>query len=186
MRLTRLASEDFEARDWIADSGWPIRLAELGPYYERAQRVFRLEAGGYGPDDWDDPWRMQLPIPTGDVQTGIFQFGSREIFTRLYRRQLERSLNVSVYHHATALEIETDEAGARATGVRAASRPGREIRVEADTVVLTGGGIACAQMLLLSDRVQKAGLGNRHDLVGRYYMDHPMVQGGDFVPRTPA
>ena len=34
------------------------------------------------------------------------------------------------------------------------------------------GGIENARLLLLSNRVQPAGLGNGHDLVGRYFMEH--------------
>lgn len=33
-------------------------------------------------------------------------------------------------------------------------------------------------MLRNADRVQKSGLGNEYDLVGRYFMDHPFVPQG--------
>jgi choline dehydrogenase-like flavoprotein len=39
-------------------------------------------------------------------------------------------------------------------------------------VILCGGAIENARMLLVSDDNGPAGLGNRHDLVGRYLMDH--------------
>src|SRR5690606_26488761 len=35
-----------------------------------------------------------------------------------------------------------------------------------------------ARLLLASNRVQSEGLGNGHDLVGRYFMDHPRLQSG--------
>ena len=185
VRLTRLSAIDFERRDWIEKSGWPITLGDLEPYYERAQRVFRLEPGAYNADDWEDPEAVHLPIPGDDVETAMFQFGTGEVFTTRYRRELEQSGNVRVYHHATALEIETDADGAEATGVRAASLPGREFRVRARCVVLAGGGMSSAHLLLLSDRVRPEGLGNRHDLVGRYFMDHPILRGGAFIPASP-
>ena len=50
---------------------------------------------------------------------------------------------------------------------------------------LAGGGLANAQLLLASDHVQPNGLGNAHDQVGRHLMDHPLLFGGDFVPRPP-
>ncbi|MFC6671847.1 GMC oxidoreductase [Marinobacterium aestuariivivens] len=42
--------------------------------------------------------------------------------------------------------------------------------------VLACGGIENARILLLSNRVARAGLGNQYDRVGRFFMDHPMVQ----------
>ena len=38
---------DFEVRDWVPHSGWPITPAELVPYYARASRVVQI-----GPDEW--------------------------------------------------------------------------------------------------------------------------------------
>ena len=40
------------------------------------------------------------------------------------------------------------------------------------------GGIENARVLLLSNKIQKNGLGYQHDLVGRFFMDHPHVGSG--------
>jgi choline dehydrogenase-like flavoprotein len=53
--------------------------------------------------------------------------------------------------------------------------------VAARIVVLATGGLENARLLLLSNRVQKAGLGNGNDLVGRYFMDHPWLTGAGFA-----
>jgi choline dehydrogenase-like flavoprotein len=52
-------------------------------------------------------------------------------------------------------------------------------------VILAAGGVESAHLLLLSNKTQKAGLGNQNDLVGRFFMDHPLVYGGLFVPSNP-
>ncbi len=33
---------DFEVRDWIPHSGWPLRKSDLVPFYERAQPICQL------------------------------------------------------------------------------------------------------------------------------------------------
>ena len=160
VRLARLSESDFEPRDWIENSGWPIRRADLDAYYDRARRIFQLDAGGYETEDWECPDVARLPVPE-DIETAMFQFGNGRVFTRDYRRELERSSHVRVYHHATAVELETDAAASKVTAVRLASNPGREFRVRAKCVVLACGGMASAQLLLLSNRTQPEGLGNR-------------------------
>jgi choline dehydrogenase-like flavoprotein len=44
------------------------------------------------------------------------------------------------------------------------------------------GAIESPRLLLLSNQSQKCGLGNRNDLVGRYFMEHPHLWSGRFYP----
>ena len=71
---------------------------------------------------------------------------------------------------APAVEIELD--GARIEAVRVAVGAGQEVRVVARQVVLAGGGIENARLLLASRQATPAGLGNAHDQVGRCFMEH--------------
>jgi choline dehydrogenase-like flavoprotein len=48
--------------------------------------------------------------------------------------------------------------------------------VTAECYVLAGGGIENARLLLASNGVQEAGVGNVSDTVGRYFMEHLRVQ----------
>ena len=52
------------------------------------------------------------------------------------------------------------------------SLAGRRVTVRALRFVLATGGIESARLLLASRDVQDTGIGNRHDVVGRYYMCH--------------
>ncbi|MGH9382557.1 MAG: GMC oxidoreductase, partial [Thermoanaerobaculia bacterium] len=69
--------------------------------------------------------------------------------------------------------------GRRVVGVEAARADGTRFRVRAGTVVLAAGGIENPRLLLLSDAVHRHGLGNERDVVGRYFMDHPVVRLGE-------
>jgi choline dehydrogenase-like flavoprotein len=40
---------DFEKRDWVPYSGWPISRADLDPYYERAHQVVQTGPYNYDP-----------------------------------------------------------------------------------------------------------------------------------------
>ena len=50
---------------------------------------------------------------------------------------------------------------------------GNELRISARVFVLACGGLENARLLLVSRRRHANGLGNRHDIVGRYFMEHP-------------
>jgi choline dehydrogenase-like flavoprotein len=54
--------------------------------------------------------------------------------------------------------------------------------VKARNYVLATGGLENARLLLLSNKVMTAGLGNQNDLVGRFFMEHPHLSGfGEIV-----
>src|SRR5690606_17813147 len=86
---------------------------------------------------------------------------------------------VRVFLYANAVEIETDATGRRVTRVRAATLSGRRLAVTVKHCVLAAGGIENPRLLLASNRIQPAGIGNGRDLVGRFFMDHPRLLTGD-------
>lgn len=182
LRAGPLDEVDFERRDCVPHSGWPFGLAELEPYYRRAQAVCGLGPYAYDGKTWERPDHARLPFDSGKVVTTVWQFGDQARFTRDYVDELRRARKVTVYLHANAVEIETDESGRTATHVRVRTLAGGEFRVAARAIVLAAGALANARLLLLSSSVHRQGLGNRHDLVGRFFMEHPIVHAGCLVP----
>lgn len=187
VRLRPLDPIDFEERDWVPHSGWPFGKAHLDPFYERAHAVCQIGPYTYEVKDWEDPAKTPpLPFANGRVKTTIFQFALRDIFFKEYREEIERAVNVATYLNANAVEIETNETAQTATRLRVATLSGNTFWVKAKLFVLALGGIEIPRLLLLSDKVQKCGLGNQNDLVGRFFMEHPHLWSGIYVPSDPA
>jgi choline dehydrogenase-like flavoprotein len=182
LRLLQMTAADFEARPWIDESGWPISFAEFAPYYDRAQSWFDLEQRSYTPGDWEGAGTSALALEGTGVRTGMFHFAYKNVILESYRAAISASPNVTVYYNATATKLDMDESGKRITGVRATTGLGHELVFEADMFVLAQGGLATPQLLLSSNDRQQNGIGNQHDLVGRYFMDHPLLFGGIFTP----
>src|SRR5262249_46779809 len=90
---------------------------------------------------------------------------------RVYRNAVLTAANIYTCLHAHAVEVETDPAGRTATGVLLKTLDGREMRVTARVVVLAAGGIETPRLLLLSRRAVPSGLGNHHDLWGRFFTE---------------
>jgi choline dehydrogenase-like flavoprotein len=185
VRYATLDEIDFEKRDWMPYSGWCFDRATLEPYYQRAQ-----VAGGSGPyayaaASWEDEQAKRLPIIGNRVQTSMYQFGSRFVFTQTFRDRVIQSPNITLYTYGTAVELETEETAQTVKRVRVACLSGNRFWVSARIFVVASGGIESARLLLLSNKVQPNGLGNQNDMVGRCFMDHPFVCTGEFVPADP-
>ena len=102
-----LDEEDFEERDWVPNSGWPFRRAELEPYYERAHRLCQLGPFNYNIDAWNsDDKNCSSPFNTGRLVTKFFQLVPTEPddlrrFGRVYRDDIRSSPNTVSYTHLT-------------------------------------------------------------------------------------
>ena len=187
LRCAPLDPVDFRAKPWLADyPAWPVTRAELDPYYERAHQVYRLGPYKYDAADWECEQARRLPLDESVVRTNVWQYGRQSSFASELPAQVAAAGNVTVYDHSNVVEVETNESGTEATGVRVACLGGTTFSVKAKVVILATGGIENARLLLLSDRVQRGGLGKAHDLVGRYFMEHQSVDGGTLVPASPA
>ena len=84
--------------------------------------------------------------------------------------------------HGTVVEVVTGPGDRTVTHVRVRCLGGTGFRVRARFFVLAAGGIENARVLLTSTGACARGLGNEHDLVGRYFMDHPRDYSCALVP----
>jgi choline dehydrogenase-like flavoprotein len=92
-----------------------------------------------------------------------------------------RQPNVSLFTNTEAHRLITDGRARRVVAVEA-TRDGQRIRLEASLFVVSCGAVNSAALLLRSNDVHPAGLGNSSGLVGKRYMAHlaTMMQGVDF------
>lgn len=180
---------DFEYRDWVPYSGWPIKKKELLSYYHEAQKICELGAFEYGAAYWEKKYQDSNIRPDlftkSKLETKMFQWGPPTRFGQEYRDELKRAANVSVYLHANATEIVTTDNARVVTEIKIKSLDGNEFIIKAKKFVLALGGIENPRLLLASNRTQKTGLGNQNDLVGRFFMEHPHPVSGVILPASP-
>jgi len=182
VRYVDMDAIDFEKRDWVPYSGWPITKEDLIPFYKRAHKFCRLGPYDYSTESWETENTPRLSTKDDQITSSMFKFGPSNIFTTEYRIQIEKSSNITTYLNANVVEIETDETAQTIKRVHAACLTGNRFSVKAKIFILATGGTENARLLLLSNRVQTSGLGNQYDVVGRYFMDHPIVYPGHLYP----
>ncbi len=171
---------DFEKRDWLEHSGWPITRSELEPFYRRAQPVV-----GLGPFEYDnlDFWQEKikqpdLPVKETRLRTEVYNRSPPTRFGKEYRQELGDAKNIRVYLNANVLEILPNEAATQVTRLNVTCIDGPAFTVAARKFILATGGMENARLLLLSNSIAKNGLGNDRDLVGRFFMDHLLLRPG--------
>ena len=168
---------DFEKRDWVPHSGWPIRREDLDSFYVRAQPLLELGPYEFSAAAWQrrDPALVPLPLDPRVVWTKMWQFSPPTRFGTRYRDAIFGARNVELYTHANVCEIEPNDAVTAVQGLRVRGLDGKEIRVRARHYVLACCSIQNARLLLTSR------LGNANDLVGRFFMEHIEMPGGHLV-----
>lgn len=166
---------DFQERSWIPDSGWPIDLEELQRYIARANELSEagkadFDARSVFPDKqkellrhFDNEDFATWPLERWSIPTD---------YSKRYRSDLEAASNVRVLMHSHGIHLQLDSSGSRVDHVVAACKPGRSFQIHAKQTVLACGALENARLLLASRDVLPEGVGNRHDLVGRYYQSH--------------
>jgi len=151
---------DFRRRDWVPNSGWPIGREDIERYYQRASQSLKAP----DPAKFDGkPGFLHSAIL--EPRLFLSQQKKRWRWGDNFRAVLKRSEVASIYLNAHMVRIE--ESSATVAEIHVRTPAGNAFKVKAQAFVLAAGGIENARLLLLSN------IGNQHDQVGRYYMDHP-------------
>ena len=166
---------DFEKRDWVAHSGWPIAKQDLRSYYLRAEEVMQAPHATYEPETWP---RSGISPPTYDNSKLIAfysQFARVPDFAKKYRDDLQAAANITVLTHANVVSLEANEGASALREARVRSFQQQNARVQARFFIVCCGGIDTPRLLLASSSVEPNGIGNEQDVVGRFFQDHPGI-----------
>jgi choline dehydrogenase-like flavoprotein len=190
-RCATLDEIDYEARDWVPFSGWPVCHEDMKPYLKRSAPHLGLTIGTGFTDDafWTiAKRRRQMPKLDERLLVSFFWQFSKDANNPFDYMRFAKTLrglareSVRVFVNATVTHINTNETGSAVKSVEVRSRDGRVREISTPCVVLCGGGIENPRLLLASNRRVPSGIGNQNDLVGRFLMDHPRGKVGIFDP----
>jgi choline dehydrogenase-like flavoprotein len=170
---------DFSARAWVPRSGWPISLAQLEPYYRRAERLLGVPPVSYDEGSW--PRGLPMPRTSEGLLRRFSTFSPVPNFAASHGATLRRAGNVTVLLHANAVALRLRDDGATVEAIEIASLPGRSGRVRARRYVICCGGVETARLLLASRGPGNDGVGNDRGLLGRFFQEHGHVK----VPVVP-
>jgi len=177
----RLDAFDLQKKSWVPYSGWPISREELEPYYDRADRVLQLGLRiSYG--DLCAAFGFQAPgFDPARLYMECSQWSPKPNFGTTYHQELKGAFNISVLLHANVTSIVTNDSAVTVEKIEFRTLTGKQGTAKARAYVICCGGIETARLLLASDHVEPQGLGNKHDLVGRFFQEHIHIRFGDLL-----
>lgn len=166
---------DFKQRAYVEHSGWPITPEELQPYYERANQW--LEAGAC---DYDGRTALPSNTPTlikgfeSDIinTEGLERFSRPTDLYQRYKKRLQISSRLRLLYDASCVGIRVNEAENKVQFLDVSTQSGKRFKVKGKKYIMATGGIEIPRLLLASNDVNPAGVGNAHGNVGRYYQCH--------------
>ena len=172
---------DFEKRDWIPHSGWPIKREDLDPFYARAQKNVDLGPYNYSVEYWQkqDPSMIAMPLDKNVVWNKMWQFSPPTRFGEKYKDTIVNAKNIHLYTYANVVDIKANENISSVEEVTVKNYAGKEHRVRAKYFVLACCSIQNARVLLASNQQAPKGLGNGNDLVGRFFMEHIEIKAAE-------
>ena len=176
-RCAELDTIDFEKREFVPHSGWPIDKAKLQPYYKRAYAILGIEDPNSTPN-LGQAVQSQPGLRSEKLDVGFWRFDENgERFTNASRGNLS---DVDILLNATLTEMDVSETG-KVNSISISGRAGHTRKVIANEFVLAAGAIETIRLLMAGVPARPKGFGNANDLLGRFFMEHPHARGGEIV-----
>jgi choline dehydrogenase-like flavoprotein len=180
-QCVELEEEDFLGRDGAVPA-WPFRKSELEAYYRTASDLLQLT-----------PARKVQAALSPDDASRFSGAGFHDVrlspvqnFAQAASFMDHGATPARIILNAAVTEISPDDTLGRIQSVQVHLPGARRVTCVATVFVLATGGVENARLLLLPNTRAPRGLGNGHDLVGRYFMDHAYMNIGTVAQTSKA
>ena len=174
---------------WVPHSGWPFGREVLDPWYREAHRDFELGAFDYGEADaWATLGLKDPGFDPARLATRLWRFDeATERFASSRAKDLIAAPNLRILINANVVRLQATPQANGVTHAEVCALGGGPSRTaSARQFVLACGAIENARLLLVSRDVEPHGIGNAHDQVGRFLMEHPTGRIGKIETDAPA
>lgn len=187
----RLSDYEFKAKDHDGyGDNWPISYAELAPFYDRVETIFRVSGRKEGLPQLPDGIFVEDKSPDGGVIDRLNKTGaSRGMRITKIRRALgdgqfassmnlllpaaQATGNLTIVPNAVVREVSLDKKTGKASGVHFVDRrTGRELHAKAKVVVLGASALESTRILLNSK------IANSSGVLGHYWHDQFYIPSG--------
>jgi choline dehydrogenase-like flavoprotein len=170
-QLVEFQPADFNGREWLPNSTWPVKYDEISPFYRKAYENLGLQRETH---DDDAVWKSvseDRPRIGDEFEVFLTRWLKIPSFAIMYSKQFETSKKFSVLTGYTVIGFEGT--GERITGVRIVDLAGNRHTITGDTFILAAGTIENSRLLLhaVADESWPCPWRQNHN-IGKYFLDH--------------
>ena len=161
-------SIDFEKRDWVQNSGWPLLFEEMTKYYAEANAFMGIDDMNYTTDILPHILPKDPGIDPSILDLHVSKWADQPNFYLLYKDELEKK--VTVIYNAQVISIQKKEAAI--DYITISNFKNIIFKADIKKLIITAGTIETVRTLLNNN------LGNYSGWLGKNFMDHPCIEVG--------
>lgn len=166
-----LDAHDFQERDWIPNSGWPIGYDAIEPYIAATRETLDLQ------EFRDDQPVTEAMNWIDLIRSDPVRFGEK------YRDELAQSDKIAVVLNSYVTDLEAQ--GGHVTAANVVLPEGSAYRFTASHFVVATGGIENSRLLLWSNEKSPDPVVPNATALGHYWMEHPEFMCGEAIVGPP-
>jgi len=180
-QLVEYQPMDFEGRDWLPHSKWPIDAAEASKYYRETYENLGMPVKFLEDEKVFRHLKTRVPHLSGGLEFFLTRWMRLPSLAATYREQLENSPRIRVLLDHTVVGLEGH--GEKIRGVKILDRAGRAYELEGESVVLAAGTFENVRLMLhASSSPEWFRPWKDNDNVGRFFQDHLAGRVGAVTP----
>ena len=171
---------DFEKRDWVSESGWPISYEDYAKYIKKGTELMSI-------DDLD--WSNEHPklIHHKLIDSEIFEHCHFKLSPQImsphevdkghyglaHAEAIEAQENLHIYLDQTVIKLGFNAEKNRIRQVTTRTLDNRQNTIQADAFVLAAGALENGRLMKYWFAQEDAPTLPCNDALGRYFMEHP-------------
>jgi choline dehydrogenase-like flavoprotein len=170
-QLVEFLPVDFEGRDWLTHSKWPVRFEEIYPYYKPTYLHLGIPRELLNDDLVFMALGMNRPELGADLEVFLTRWMHTPNFAELFAEQIGSDPRLQILSRHTAIGFRGN--ASRVDAVQVVSSKGKRSWIEGDTFILAAGTVENARLLLAAaydPNWQVPWRANTN--IGLYFQDH--------------
>lgn len=171
-RCLPLDACDFDQREYVPNSGWPIPFSDVESFYEKALSFCDAGIADFSVNALKNqaPMFSTLPQLLPDVQELIERYSLPTDFGKKFKRELEASSNILVLLKAKVIGMTLNSEGEQ-VGSISVHDGNQVVTVAVKNLILSGGGIETTRLMLATQQVTPS-WSRFSESLGKYYACH--------------
>jgi choline dehydrogenase-like flavoprotein len=180
-QLVEFQPIDFNGRDWLPGSRWPVAYEEIAPYYATTYTNLAIPAAMQHDEDIWQGISAACPLLGSDFEVILTRWLRTPSTAVMFARQIQSDEKMSVLTGCTAVGFRGE--GGRIQRVKVVDKAAKSHWIDGDVFILAAGTIENSRLLLHAAQDQQWQCPWRANrTIGRFFQDHPCYKVGVVEP----